>query len=349
MGKYSVDVVCEKDNGDLLNFSSHTMPGMMSLGYDLHGNYFLGTSMHGQKVFTIVGRHEGNGIVGKGLFSVREGYVRGKVAKVGYMGGLHVMESHRDPRLILQGYKKMGELAKEYCDVCFTTVVSNNTSAISFFEKQHRGMPAYLFQDEMTTYALAHKSKSLHKNVEFGLQNNELSDFIACYGLTRDGFHANIALDNLESDGLSLDNFLVYRDKGEVSGILGLWRQPHRDLFVESYSSLGSFFSFGWNMFVSPFGYPKLSKAGDAIPLVYGSFLLTKHDDLQIASSLISSARASINCDETFLIGLCQRDPLNKVFRKLPKYTYSSRVYQVGSSNVVELGDRPIRLEVATI
>lgn len=156
-GRVSFDVARKSDDTEIRRvLRENPMAGRISISLEREPGYFGDT----EEKQTIVARLNER-VVGVGYCTKNEGFVNGKVARVGYLGGLRLDARYAGRSDILRrGYELLRDLQTDNAaDFYFTTVASDNARARRFLEAGIRGMPKYEFVGQFVTVVIPTHSK----------------------------------------------------------------------------------------------------------------------------------------------------------------------------------------------
>lgn len=205
-------------------------PGRISISFEREPNYFADANLPGESKQTIVAR-DGGQVVCVGNCTIRQRFVNGKPAAVGYLGGLRLKTSHAGRFEILrQGYEFFHQLqAARPANFYFTSIAADNERARSLLERSLPGMPSYEFIGEFVTVLLPAKrgqpgpgffeTKDLAAGQLVDLLNNHNREHQFALLWSEDELAA------LQPLGLQPDDYRCIGDSKRIDAIAALWDQ----------------------------------------------------------------------------------------------------------------------------
>lgn len=362
-GRLRFDIAAEGDDADIRRLlRENPMPGRISLSFEREPNYFADSKLPGETKQTIVAR-DGGRVVCVGSCTIRQRFVNGQPARVGYLGGLRLDAGHSGRFNILrQGYEFFHQLqADAPADFYFTSIAGDNARARSILERGLPGMPSYEFIGDFVTILLPAQSgppapnHSENRNptaeqIIAQLNNhNRERQFAPCW--TEDEVTA------LRSLGLHSNDFRSAVDSGGIDAVAALWDQRvFKQTVVRDYApallrarpilNLGARFT----------GGTRLPAIGDVLRNAYVSHLAINPNKPDLLPQLISELRrvATQRRIELLTLGFAANDPkLAVVRRSFRAREYHSRLYIVrwpdcgGAAR--ELDQRVLAPEVALL
>lgn len=362
-GRLRFDIAAEGDDADIRRLlRENPMPGRISLSFEREPNYFADSKLPGETKQTIVAR-DGGRVVCVGSCTIRQRFVNGQPARVGYLGGLRLDAGHSGRfNFLRQGYEFFHQLqADAPADFYFTSIAGDNARARSILERGLPGMPSYEFIGDFVTILLPAQSgppapnHSENRNptaeqIIAQLNNhNRERQFAPCW--TEDEVTA------LRSLGLHSNDFRSAVDSGGIDAVAALWDQRvFKQTVVRDYApallrarpilNLGARFT----------GGTRLPAIGDVLRNAYVSHLAINPNKPDLLPQLISELRrvATQRRIELLTLGFAANDPkLAVVRRSFRAREYHSRLYIVrwpdcgGAAR--ELDQRVLAPEVALL
>jgi hypothetical protein len=344
------------------------MHGQISLSLEREPDYFVDAQIPGEVKQTIVAR-DAERMAAVGACTIRQRFVNGKSARVGYLGGLRLNSRYEGRFDILRrGYECFHELQTAApADFYFTSIATDNLRARSFLERGIRGMPLYEFVGEFVTLLVPTRSArgptSSDSNPETRLgfsgrpdrffqflnEANAAFQFSPCWTAEE--------LSTLETLGLSESDFCFHSQAGEIAGCAALWDQRiFKQTVVRGYAQPLAFVRPMLNAVSPMFGQPRLPAVGAVLSNAFVSHLAARKGDEHLMTRLIADLAVTAHKSgiELLTLGFAANDlRLESVCRQFRCRKYHSRIYLVhwpcigGSAR--ELDGRLINPEAALL
>ncbi len=249
---------------------------------------------------------------------VRLEYVNGKKEKCAYLTGLKIHPDYR---------RKISFIAKAYsflhsgisdCHYCYTTILDDNTDAISLLEKRHKNMPEYKYLGHYTTYCFHGGKKIIPVEIDNTdglekLMNEHFSamSFVPC---------------SADYKGFGEKKFYSYRENGEIKACCFIGNQQATKQY--RMCSYGGVYRLASKLPTKLFGYPEFPRADSIINHGVVSYLYVKDNDPKLCSAFLRSAAAETDFS-LLLWGGFENNPLCAAMNKLKAVHYGSRLYSV--------------------
>lgn len=338
------DVAGKRDDPGIRRLlRENPMRGQISVSLEREPNYFADAAIPGEEKQTIVAR-DAERIVAVGACMIRQRFVNGKPARIGYLGGLRLDARHEGRFDILRrGYEVFRELQTlDPADFYFTSIAADNLRARSFLERRIRGMPLYEFVGEFVTLLVPTRrsarmrvSPDSHREGFIGQTRDQLIRFLkevnAVFQFSP--YWSAEELPALETLGLSESDFCLRLTDGEIAGCGALWDQrKFKQAVVRGYSRALAFARPVLNAASPITGQPRLPRVGDALSNAFVSHLAARpgheHRLADLLAELGTSARS--RGIELLTLGFAANDPrLESVCSQFRCRKYRSRIYTV--------------------
>jgi hypothetical protein len=298
--------------------------------------------------------------------------VNGKQQRVGYLGGLRLDSRHSGRFDILRrGYAFFKELQNRApADLFFTSVAADNLRARQFLERGLPGMPRYQFIGEFTTLLLSLEgnrgarssaaNQTIPGEANAGFPSSErlaacLREHNAAYQLAP-CWSVN-ELTGLQPLGLSLADFRVRQEAGQIVSCAALWDQrAFKQTVIRGYGAALARARPFINLAARFSKVPRLPPPGTTLAHAMISHVVAEPREPEALSELIKEL-CSLSMDKRigFLtLGLAANDPRISVVRKSYKcLEYRSRLYVVHwpgrSGSAADLDERALQPELALL
>lgn len=266
----------------------------------------------------VITDNENHRTVAVGGAVIRMEYVNGIPEKCAYLTGLKIHPDYRRKISFIAGcYSFLREHIAD-CKYCYTTILDDNSAAVSLLEKKHRNMPEYRYAGHYTTYCF-HGGKRI---VPVEVDNTDGFD-----GLMDSYFgrmdHVPV---NYRCSGFGKGHFYSLRENGEIIACCFITeQQAHKQYKMLSYGGIYKLLS------VLPtrlLGYPEFPRADSVINHGVVSYLYVKNNDKRLCADFLRSA-AALTDFSLLLWGGFESNPLCRAMDRMRCVKYGSRFYSV--------------------
>lgn len=341
------------------------MPGKFSLQFKRPAGFFEAAKVEGSEHQTIICRDTFSGsIIGMGSRSIRQRYVGGELAKVGYLSSLRLDDRYRSLGLVARGFRYFRELDRDApVDFYITTIADGNSSAERTLLGGRAGLPFYHRIGTFRTHVLSTQRCAFAQRSEWELRKcsaGELPDvveFLNSAGKLLELFPQVDVADFMRSAGtfcdLPLDRLLLAYQAAQLRGVFGVWDQSRfKQTTVQRYPVWMKILRPVLNGWSRLRGDPELPREGGTLDALYGCLTVVhRNNPLCLQTLLATYAQDHSNKPQRLLVGLDVRSPLCTALKDA-SYTYDTGVYLV-SWNREHLPtlhqDRPFYLELGCL
>jgi len=321
---------------------SRPMRGQIELSMEREPSFFEAHAIEGDLGHTIVVRESPSGrIVGAGTRSVRDVWIDGQPARLGYLGSLRAAPGSRGRRRLAAGYRAV-EATHRPDEQAYdlTSVVSDNATARRLLERGIPGLPRYthLFTYETRLLATARGKHRSDPRVR-DARPEDLPEIVACLrrNLQRYQFAPRYCerelLDPRLCRALSIEDFCVVTEQGSIVGCAALWDQrSFKQIVVRRYARNVARWRPALNGLFRLTGQPSLPPVGTTLALGYVSHLAVDRDRYEWVSALVRRlrARASAVGLELLALGYAAAHPWRpEMRREFRGRSYASEIYRV--------------------
>jgi hypothetical protein len=250
-------------------------------------------------------------LVGMGTVLVRDGYLGGEPARIGYLGDLRVAPSLGGFRLLSRLYGQvLREVADRHaCDVFLTAVIESNARAVHSLtgERARRhGIPAYVPLCSFSIRSVHLVAPRRRRPTPFAVETaaeadvGELASFLDAdararpfgYALGEEGLRRRLA----RWPGLSLDRFYLAREPGgAIAGCVAVWdpRGVKRTV-VEEYRGSMRRVRLGHDLLAAVVRGPKLPAPGGELRYAYATHQAVPSGDPAVLRALLEAVHADL-------------------------------------------------------
>ncbi len=303
-------------------------------------------------------------VVGVGERSVRRAYVDRAPTAVGYLGNLRGAVERRKGLGLARGYRYLRSLHTDRkAPFYVTTILAQNTDAVALLTSGRGGLPTYERVATFVTYLLpVHRRRRVPATPADRVRPDELPAAVACLDEwnSRHQLAPAYEQDDLAGrtgllPGFAAEDLYVTRDRGRVTGTLGVWDQSSfKQTVVESYSHRLAVARPLYNAYAGVRGLPGLPPAGSELRLLYGAFLSAAGDASGPVEALLE--RVLADCSgrgaSYLVLGLTEGHPLSETIAARAARRLVSNVYAVywpdGGAPTFDR-TRLVHLEAATL
>jgi hypothetical protein len=358
------------DEPDLRRLLRETpIAGALSLSLEREPDLLHAAAIEGDRHRFVAGRTGEGRIVGMAARSVREVWVNGAPARLGYLGQLRAAGEGRGRiRAMREGFALLAaDRRPDELPFDLTSVVLDNAPARRLLEAGVAGFPTYRPLGELVTLALVPRDGRTIRRAGVTLQRGspdrlgEIAQLLGEEGSRRQ-FAERVTAGRLacpsRSRGLSPADFhLAIRD-GRLVGCAALWDQrSFKQTVVRGYSRPLALVRPMLALAGPALGLPRLPPIGAPLAAAFLAFVAVPGDDPEVLDVLLASALADARARglDQLLLARAAADPLLAVARRRAHRPYRSMLYAVhapsgaGAEAAARLDGRPLGPEVATL
>ena len=346
MSRYRFELATPNDDADLRHVLASTpMAGRISVAFRREPSWFAGAVVDGRARQIVACRDLQTGrVVGFGCRSIREVYINGKPALIGYLSSLRVLAEHRNIGLVARGYAMFRKLhADGQAPFYVTTIAAGNRKALEVLTSARAGLPKYHPAGAYHTIAVAlplrakpPKASAISVRSARPEDLESVLDFLSAVGPSRQFFPRLRTQDFLSPHGamrgLELQGLLLAERGGRLVGTLASWDQhSYRQSVVCGYAGwLGHTLPL-YNAWAWLAGRPRLPLPGGAFSYLMGALPVVADSDIHVMEVLLEFLRYRIARGPWthLLIGLHESDPLLNVVRRYQTACYETHLFLV--------------------
>lgn len=369
MKKFIFSLAQQEDDIQLRALLGATpMEGKISVAFQREPNYFHAAGIEGKFSQTIAARESTNGnIIGMGSRSIKPAFINGKVASLGYLSSLRIHEDYRNHTLLSRGYRSLRDLhVDNKAKIYVSTIVDDNTQAISLLTAGRGGLPQYHDFGIYNTYAVKFGKPIRVKEGGLTIVKGDeysLDEIVKC--LQRNGrdkqFYPYYENQDFKAPGEYLrdfkkEDFYVALKNNRIVGVVGKWDQgAFKQIIVYGYEKKIDVVRPVYNFFSGLVNRPPLPSPRSRLASFYVSFIAIDENNPEIFSNLLSAVYNDYlgSGYEYMVVGLCAQDPLAIIVDSYPHIKYKSRIFVVcwedGKEWFKAIDNRIPYLEVATL
>ena len=345
--------------------ASLAMPGAVSVRFEREPDYFLGTTVQGDRCDVLIARHQPDGALAALMVRAeRRVFINGEAARVAYIGQIRVAPRFRGRWLMQRAVLELSQL-RDATLPCFGVIATDNPIARGTIAgRRPPGAPRLERVARLRSQAYLLHDRRHRRRPSLPVEScqeamlDELVAFLQRYGPGRQFFpvvERGHLVDGQHYRGLRLDDFQLVRRDGAIVGVLGAWDQRgFKQEMVAGYAPRLRRLRPGYDLLATILGGERLPRPGEPARTAFGALRCLADDDPDVLDALVRAAREQAwQQDQAFLmVGFDDRDPqLHKLGRSL-HVTYQSDVF-LGSFGDADPGamldGRPVYVELGTL
>ena len=343
--------------------------GDVRLSLERESDSSVSSAIEGDVHGTIVARDSATGaLAGIASRSIRDVFINGRPARVGYLGQLRIAPAYRSRRELLEAgfdFCRMLHDRQRDCSLYLASVVTDNEQARRLLSRRAKGWPRFEPIDSLTSLAIPVGHVRLQPSrvmVQPGTPAS-IDDIIEC--LSRNGaawqFYprwraADFGCSRLI--GLDPSDFMMATRDGRTVGCVACWDQrAFKQVIVKGYSPRLARSRRFVNLLAPFTGTPRLPREGSQLQFAYLSHLaVERNDDEEVLTALVEGARrrAMEKGLDYVVLGLSSRSTaFQAIARAFRHRAYESVLYVAfwpdGEVAAQSLDGRPSHPELAIL
>jgi hypothetical protein len=335
------------------------LSGAIALTFEREPDWHRAAAVEGDRHDVLVGRRSER-VVGFAARAVRDVFVDGAPARLGYLGGLRIEPGARgELRLLREGFAWFAAARRpDELPFDLTSIVVGNVRARRLLEAGLPGLPAYRPLGELVTLALrARPARRPAPAVARGSRERlpEIAAFLQREG-ARCQLAPRLAADLLTSPSraraLAPEDFLLVEKSGAIRAAGAVWDQrTFKQTVVRSYAPALRLL----RPVLVRCGIARLPAEGAPFASAFLAFAHASGDDAAAFAHLLDAAldEGARRGLDALVLGLAADHPLLDVARRRRHWEYRSILYAVhfadGDERVAALDRRPLGPEVSIL
>lgn len=368
---YAVGFAESVDDAEIRQLLRETeFAGEVRLSLEREPDSNVSSAIEGDVHGTVVARDSATGaLAGIASRSVRDVFINGRPARVGYLGQLRISPAYRSRRELLEAgfdFCRMLHDREPDCSLYLASVVADNEQARRLLSRRAKGWPHFEPIDSLTSLAIpvgrVRRNKPSRVVVRRGTSAS-IADIIEC--LSRNGaalqFYPRWRAADFGSSrliGLDPSDFMIATRDGRTVGCIACWDQrAFKQVIVKGYSPRLARLRRFVNLLAPLSGIPRLPREGSPLQCAYLSHLaVERNDDEEVLTALVAGARqrALEKGLDYVVLGLSSRSPAFQTTARAFKHrAYESVLYVAfwpdGEAAVRSLDGRPSHPELAIL
>jgi len=232
-----------------------------------------------------------------------------------YLSDLRIHPDWRKGTMLAKGFRMMRENVFEKGEWAQTLVLGQNLPALGFFRSRRAGLPEYHKAGRYRNWILAARKIPAPAHLVRTARPDDLPamQILLDESSRRRSFSPVVDLKNLghaDMNDLSVDDFLVAEDAGEILGIMALWDQSaFQRLRVDGYPAGFAVAHPLLNFHARLRGDATFPAPGNAITMLKAGAIASANDDPAVLRSILAAAFPRL-VGKLLSAGLPEKDPL---------------------------------------
>lgn len=304
------------DHGTLEKlFSETSMAGAIRIGSDRTPDFFAASEVQATEPCVWGAFSMDNEAVGVFSAGRRDVWLGGTRVPARYLSDLRIHPQWRDGTLLARGFRAVRNEIFQKGEWAQTLVLERNLPALNFLRSGRGGLPEYRPAGRYVNWLLPRQRlpKPAHRVRAADASDLPAMQILLDESSKRRSFSAAVDLGQLGGPflrDLSIENFIIAKDSGEIRGMIALWDQRRfQRLRVDGYSKGMAAIRPFWNLASRLNGGTVLPQPGNTIPIIKTGMVACAEDDPHILRSLLSTALIASE-GHLLSVGLSECDPL---------------------------------------
>ena len=335
-------------------FRETAMAGSIRIGSDRSPDFFAASGVQAEEP-CVWGVFTGDGLA-VGVFSMgRRGvWLNQEKVPMRYLSDLRIHPAWRNGTMLAKGFRTMREHVFGKGEWAQTLVLEANLPALEFLRSRRAGLPEYREAGRYRSWILpARKMSAPAHRVRIARPDDlPAMQCMLDESSRRRSFSPVVDLAKLGDaylNGLTVGDFLVAEDAGEIIGMIALWDQGGFQRFrVDGYSAGLAMARPLLNLHARLRGGLAFPAPGNALPMVKASSIACANDDPAILRSLLAAALPKLGV-KSLSVGLSKMDPLATALEGLKGREFGGLHFLVGWEGEPPAWREPLCFDAARI
>jgi hypothetical protein len=348
-------------NPDLVALARIPLGGKPSLSCRREPDFFAGLEAVGEQT-EVIGVYDEDVLTGACTRSWKKVWIDGRMAWIGYLGGLRLPPEYQRHMYLPAGYRLLREIDKDKPGCLYLCTFVSRSGSMQIMTRPRPGLLRFHSWGTYHAYSLLAPRYSFR--VRFPAVHRarreevpELLEFLNEEGRTKQ-FHPVLeARDFTDGSLRSLNGsaWYLWAPGGKIRAAAAVWDQtPCRQVIVEEYPRSLRLTLQLLNGCLRLIGRQSLPNEGEQMEMRYLAFATAEGNDPSALARVVRAALADLGGTDARLlsIGFADTDPLKDSVRSFVKARYDSRVFLAywdgGQPHLPERNRIPC-LELATL
>lgn len=326
-----IEEACLEDGVEMLEIiESESSSGIIELIYTRRTNAFVSYKKENKDSKIAIIRDKNGKITFQAACIPGCYHVDGKSIIAGYVGGIR---KRNDYNGVINWKDVVHFVEKQGLGIYLCSFLSGNEASEKMFFKKRNFMPELIPLCNYTTYIINPQifKKSLTGGLTFRSINSDDIDNVHEF-LKNEMMKYNFSpvINNLTNfSGLNLEDcYVLEKKEGEILAFGVLWNQKgFKQYIVKGYSkTLKMIQKFS---FISEIlGYIEMPEEGKELDFPILSFFYSKDSNMEIYSLFLNQIAKVIRKKyKLFVIGICDDDPVDRLYKKIRTINFKSKIY----------------------
>ncbi len=326
--KYTFSAASESDSNEICTlFKSQSFEGGIGVQYLRGEDPISSFKKEGDDVACVIVRDtkNENKLIGIGCCIIRNGFINGKVCRIGYLTGLKLHPDYQKKFLgIAKAYEWINENTKEKVDYFYTTILADNVYVQKMLEKKRKNMPTYNYLCDYDTYIFkTGGKKKTYKNLSVKQCDKAVGVHFYKKEVQKRQYSIAQPVQNFLSDAVFLG---LYKGEKLIAIATINDQREYKQYVVKKYAGV---FTLLRHIPTKLLGYPSFPKINEVVNL--SSFALyttegVKEDEVKY---FVKQILASYTKSDMLIIGLTKNQEIYSAISSMKNICYKSRLYQV--------------------
>ncbi len=344
---------------------NNPLHGSIRVALEREPDAFHAAAVSGDRYDLIMGYGDnGRTFLGAGARFELDAWINGRVQRMGYLGEFRIDGGLKQRRhLLLHSYRALRRYHESGSTPFYmTTIVEDNTTTRRLLERKLGDMPTYEPLESMITFTIPARlgARRSSRPVDTVEDFSQIATLLATHGAKyqfNPAWTGEVLASPARCRGLSVDDFAVCRDRGQLKGCLALWDQRRfKQTVIAGYTGSLQKVRLFFNLVAPILGRPRLPSPGAQLESAFLSHVAVEPDGGEFLVALVADAcrKALARGIDYVMIAFAERNPLAAVLRKrFPTHSYVSVIYVVywedGEAAAAELDGRMPHPEMAIL
>lgn len=348
--RYSIRLAEPTDSPALLKLINDTpQQGRIQLNFERQPDFFHATHIvtHEAEVWLMEDKQKDR-LAASFSIGKREVYVQGKKRLTRYGNDLRIHNEYKGGRTLFRLFKKYKELMQD--EWMQTVILDENKASIDTVSSGRLSLPTYHCAGRFITHMIAlnkrypvapqsirraHAEDIPSMQVFFDHYGKE-KEFFPCYDFSK------IDSDDAYYRNLSISDYFLYFQGGELLGVVGSWNQKafKQTRFI-SYHGRMKLLRHVNNITSQLLGGMRLPPAGELANYISLHSILIKNNQSELLKDMLLKVLSEYKESEfdALILGFDERDPLHKALKKFKSHTLISNHYIASYGHIPEYLD----------
>lgn len=340
------------------------MESWIRLAFEREPSFFSADNLMGES-YSVIAHKANNASDIIGMYSCTHlpVHINTQVEYLGYLAGLRIDRKYRRKiRYVKNGYQSIQSLVpvKGTLPIWFSSIASENQQARNLLEAGLKGLPEYSFIGEMKSLAISVK-QSKNTQILSVVSADDIDELITFYNEQVKSYQFSAVLNKQwlnslqASQGLSLQDFFIVREHGQIIACLAIWDQrKFKQTVVRGYRFPLDRLTGLYNLYAAITKRASLPGVGEKLEQVYLSFVAVDENYQHLFLDVLQDALYKVKQKNSIIavIGLSSENPLTEIIEQhFHVHSYKTCIEKVTWQDHAEfvLNSRRVQPEIAIL